>query len=314
MRKIIIIGSYPSNERAENILNECVDRLSNHDYDLMIVSHYPVPDYIQKKVNYYIYDSENILTPKSMSPTFWYIDESLDVKVRTNAHNLTICKNIFNAINLSHSVGYDFFFYTECDNLIEYEDFEKLDKLQVSILETNKKMIFFKYKSECDIIAYDTLLFGGYIEYFKNELILPTTIQEYYDKSWFDTLEREFYNKLKSLEEDFLLIDFRLFEYLNNSKINEISNVIIPCEILINNLNDSFVLFIYNTLPREVNFIINSIDNIYSPGQWSYRFLDNSEKLNIIIEDGGLILSSNQIDISELNRDRISENGHLNFK
>jgi hypothetical protein len=59
MKKIIILGAYPSNKYSEEVLVECIDIFSNSGYDIMLTSHLPIPTYIQEKVNYFIYDSLN---------------------------------------------------------------------------------------------------------------------------------------------------------------------------------------------------------------------------------------------------------------
>jgi hypothetical protein len=66
MKKIIILDTYPSTKEHLECLNECIDRLSGKGYDLMITSHYPVPLHIQEKVDYYLFDKENTMTPNEV--------------------------------------------------------------------------------------------------------------------------------------------------------------------------------------------------------------------------------------------------------
>jgi hypothetical protein len=60
MKNIIIIGTYPNDSYKLDMLNDCINRVKPLGYDIMIVSHYPIPEEIQSKVNYVLYDSENI--------------------------------------------------------------------------------------------------------------------------------------------------------------------------------------------------------------------------------------------------------------
>ena len=50
MKKIIIISSYATTPEKEKTLNECIDKVSHKGYDVMLTSHYPVPDYAQPAV------------------------------------------------------------------------------------------------------------------------------------------------------------------------------------------------------------------------------------------------------------------------
>jgi hypothetical protein len=100
MKKVIIISSYATTPEKEETLINCIDKVSNRGYDVILTSHYPVPDYIQKKVNYCIYDSENILLPYSISPSFWIDNDQFELEVNINSHNLTICRNIYHRISI----------------------------------------------------------------------------------------------------------------------------------------------------------------------------------------------------------------------
>jgi hypothetical protein len=60
MKDIVIVSCYPNTEYKEYLLDECVKQLKLLNKDVLIATHYPIPDYIIKKVNYYIYDSYNI--------------------------------------------------------------------------------------------------------------------------------------------------------------------------------------------------------------------------------------------------------------
>jgi len=60
MKEIVIVSCYPNTEYKERLLNECISKLKSLNKEVLIATHYPVPDYIVKKAEYYIYDSNNI--------------------------------------------------------------------------------------------------------------------------------------------------------------------------------------------------------------------------------------------------------------
>ena len=75
MKDLLLITSYCPDEIRENILRELINSLSkfNEKYDIMIVSHTPIPVDIQNKVNYFLYDSKNeVLTDWDLLNQPWF--------------------------------------------------------------------------------------------------------------------------------------------------------------------------------------------------------------------------------------------------
>jgi hypothetical protein len=77
----------------------------------MVVSHYPIPTYIQEKVNYTLYDNENILLPYDLTPKVTCFTTDFDTVINNNGHSLTVSKNINNGINFCNNLGYEFFYF-----------------------------------------------------------------------------------------------------------------------------------------------------------------------------------------------------------
>ena len=321
MRKIIIISSYASTPEKEKTLNECIDKVLNKGYDVMLTSHYPVPDYIQKKVNYCIYDSDNILLPYNISPSFWIDNDIFELEVNINSHNLTICKNMLNGIGLSRILKYDFFFFMESDNIFSDDDFIRLDDLSNQMLINNKHLIFFKNQwiSEHNEhhINYETLIFGGEVNYFLENISLPSTIEEYIqmyspnrDALYNIILEKIFFNKLSHLEDEIFIINESSKNFFTSSIINKyfITNI---CDVVIN--NDDYILFISNFSGRNLIYEINSIDKDFFPGMWSFNGIN--EDTHIVVKDlSGEVLDRKSFIISEFDRNKIGEKANFNFK
>lgn len=75
MKDLLLITAYCPDENRENILRNLINSLTKfkNKYDLMIVSHTPIPLDIQKKVNYFLYDSKNeILTDWDLLNQPWF--------------------------------------------------------------------------------------------------------------------------------------------------------------------------------------------------------------------------------------------------
>jgi hypothetical protein len=61
MKDLIIIGSHCPDFERQEILNKCVDYLKSirTDFDILISSHVPIPEFISNKVDYVFYDKNN---------------------------------------------------------------------------------------------------------------------------------------------------------------------------------------------------------------------------------------------------------------
>lgn len=231
MKKVIILGSYPDSIFARNTLSECVDKLSNHGYDLIIVSHFPIPEYIQSKVNYYLYDKKNPLLSYEETPSWNFSNNDFDVVINSQGHAPSVISNIINGVKLAESMGYDFFYYMEADNLMAPEDIVKLNSLQEIMVQSNRTLILFNPEKESD--SYDTLLFGGIPEYFLDcvhPITMPSKI----------SLERAFYIYLHQHERLGWIVQSSVKAYFNKSDINIISHEYIV-EVIGTDSNDLYL-------------------------------------------------------------------------
>lgn len=285
MKKLFIIGTYPSNIYSEQILVSCIDAIINKGYDIMVVSHYPLPTYIQEKVNYYIFDKENIKLPFELTPELVVSSHAFDVTIKNNGHSLTVSKNISNGIKFANSLNYDFFFYIESDNIFSNEDFDVLNNLHLQMLEENKKMIFFKYVNE-QVISYDTLIFGGSVSFYVDNINLPITVEEYEHAISF---ERLFYYKTNHLENDFLIVNEQSKSFFKTSEINKISH---DCFVDIIGSDDRLVLFIFSCSVKTTSilFTINNHQVIaINPMCWYFSYVNVGDEIDVKIDDSGYV-------------------------
>jgi hypothetical protein len=314
MKKIIIIGTYPSTTYTEQLLSECIDKASQSEYDIMLVSHYPLPDYIQKKVDYYIFDKENTLEPYDLTPLWEFYNDSFEVSIKGKGHVTVICRNMFNGIGLAKHLGYDFFYFMESDNLFDSEDILKLEILRESMFDNNKSMILFCQENQ-EVNIYESLIFGGTPSYFLNNMSFPLTIDEYRKAEMSPTLERTFHDKLSKRENNLLLINELSSVYFNKSSLNIISNNF-KAEVIYNASHDVYIFWINNATanPYTITLKSNIIEDIeLPPNGWYYLPLQIGTKFDIeVIENG--IITKKEFDISEDNLSKYKEIGIITFK
>ena len=315
MKQIIVIGTYPSSFEKEKVLSECIDRLSNIGYDLMVVSHYPLPSYIQEKVNYCIYDKENIFLPFELTPSYWFRTDLYHAEVFNEGHFLTCSKNMFTALNLVKALNYDFFYYMESDNFLESEDIQKMEILKESMFEQEKHMIFFK-QEEGGSSTYNTLLFGGKPDYFVNNSSLPLSLEDYKTNIGpFWTIERVFHYHLGKDENNFVIISQDIQSYFSHSKINIISHEYF-IEVIGNNTKDQLFLWIANDYknPNNVKVSINSgEETILFKGSWILIPKNVGDEFYVDAEENGYHIRKS-FKITEENKDKYYNKGKITFK
>jgi hypothetical protein len=320
MKVLIVIGAYPNTTKKEEVLKQEIESLKSLGFDFMIVSHYPVSVELQDIVDYYIYDKNQTLTPKDRSPYYWFNTESFHIKVFNSRHSLPICQNMFNSFKFSEIKNYDFVFFVENDNIFTPNDVNKFNTLLNEMVSENKQCIFFKPESfrQDNSYVYETQLFGISPKYLNEKFVIPTTENEWYETSMSHTLELSFYNKLKHLEDDFLIIDVHSSEYFNESQINIFRVESFIFELLYNIHNPSYpVLYCHNnTLKDEVKKILVEFngevieDRLMLPSHWFYRefTLGNTLKLTVFDIDGSIDYIKTY-ELTEENLEKIKDKG-----
>jgi hypothetical protein len=313
MKKLIIISSYPNNQQKENILSECIDKFKVLDFDILIVSHYPIPQYIQNKVNYCFIDNQNVLLPYELTPKYWSINDNFDIIINNHGHQLTVSTNIKTGIDFASVNNYEFFLFTESDNLIDESDINKIDELSFLMFSTNKKMFFFNHLVETRPI-YETLIFGGIPSYYQENIKLPLKVEDILNNHKFIdlSLEKILYEQ-SNKKDDYLLIKTDSKSYFNNSSLNRITHDY-NVEIIGSNLNDNLVLWISNTSKdKNITFIINDeTELILGPKHWYYCFKTIGDSVNVTIDDNGVLSHKNFI-ITNENKKKYTEKGMITF-
>jgi len=167
MKDLILITTYCPDDYRENILRDLVDSLQSSPFDVMIVSHTPIPLDIQKKVNFVWYDEKNeILTDWDLINQPWF-NPGNDRRIQSgllskkNTH-LAIWRMQILGNSIAKSLGYNKVHKIEYDCVINNFD----EFLENSILlNTNSCVSYTKSKD-----TVDDILFGSCISYNLNDL------------------------------------------------------------------------------------------------------------------------------------------------
>jgi hypothetical protein len=261
MKEIVIISCWPSTEYREEALITIIKQLKKLNKEILIASHYVVPDHIVNMVDYYIYDkTNNINTMKTLDtyPCDYYFESDYFRLEAVNISHSAALSRIFNiALNFVKSLDYDYFTIIEADVEFDIDDLRKLDVVKIQLRSQDKKLFFFKlrpyefpyWENNGITEVYETSCFGGFVNDFLSKFTFPKTVDEWNqvllkdrNNHNFEYLVTEAFKKHK---DKYLILDSTR-NFFTKSKMNT-TTVLGLDGVYCNPLDDnSPILFLYN--------------------------------------------------------------------
>jgi hypothetical protein len=302
MKRVVIFDTYPSGQKEVDMLRESVKSFKGSGWDSLIVSHLPIDEETSKLATYVIYDSNNTFLPAEYTPFYWLSNPSFSVKIFNAGHALAISRNINTSLHLAKALKYDQFVFTESDVVMHPEDLQKLVGYMDGMTEQNKKMMFFKPEGYRDngSYVYETLLFGGDVNYFLDTFVPPLDVDEWMSVPMGYTFELSFYERFSHDEDKFYILNDHSSNIFDKSGVNLLRYGLFNCEMVYNETSpERPILFISNSLIinecRFIDILINGqphTNTYVSQGMyWLNEYgLDDSElTVNVYNEDGSYL-------------------------
>ena len=102
VEEVIVLGTYPNLKSRVQLTKDTITSLKPLGRKIILISHYPVDDDIQRSVDYYIYDKYNPLTHHSYYTKFYRHTNEFHVDMNINGlkqsnQSLTVLINLFTA-------------------------------------------------------------------------------------------------------------------------------------------------------------------------------------------------------------------------
>jgi len=137
----IILGTYPNIKDRVQWTKDTILSLKPLGRKIILVSHYPVDQDIQRMVDYYIYDKHNPLTHHSYYTRFYHDTPEYFAEININGlkdsnQSLTVLVNMFNAAKVAKELGFKRFFYTTYDVMLDPRDIAAVNEA----FRTDKKL------------------------------------------------------------------------------------------------------------------------------------------------------------------------------
>jgi glycosyltransferase involved in cell wall biosynthesis len=112
-KEIFVISTYPVTDVVINSTLECIQKIKEKGYKIILTSHAPIPEQLQKEVDYCVYDSNNILTKHTFYANYWCYTDLYDTWVdlrgegNNRYHGPTVYTNYYNGAVLANKLGFN---------------------------------------------------------------------------------------------------------------------------------------------------------------------------------------------------------------
>ncbi len=291
MKDLLLITAYCPDDSRENILRNLVNSLTKfkNKYDIMVVSHTPVPVDIQKKVNYFLYDHKNeILTEWDLLNKPWFaptdgraIMSSFLSKKNTL---LAMWRMMILGFGLAKNIG-----YTKVHQ-IEYD----CEIIEDSEIEENSKLL-----GEVDSVVY-------FDNQFNTQEIMFGSFQSYYLPNLSEVLLKLDENNIKQIirSSDTKSPEVLLFRELSKGRVTKKNRKLLEYKGNKFGIIDGQVEKTMNSW--SVPYYDEKDENIYFVC-WNTKILDGVEH-QIIINKSNVI----NVEKTLFNHWRIIHLGHIN--
>lgn len=272
MKDLILISNYSDTPEKQDILRNLVNQIYSQKefFDLMVVSHTIIPEDIQSKCNYVIYDSKNeLLYDWDLRCTPWFNpgNEREITSIFTGYYNthLAIWRMIILGNSFAQNLGYNKIHHIEYDASIN--DFSELIE-NSQLLDTYNSVYY--VKSEDTV---DDILFGSYQSYKLNTL--PQNLLILNEDNIKSQIKSHPSKNPESMLQD-LLESSGNYKVKPKSKLDKNNNFGLTHSILATN-HTAWCLPYYDELNGKLGFVVWNME--YTSGDINVKLIYNQDQL-----------------------------------
>jgi hypothetical protein len=126
MKEIAIIGSYCNTDIKLNILEKQIDKLKLLDLDILVFGKYPLPSYLQKKCDYFIFDKSNPVIEDRVLYHYLYT-HGKKINYIFKDYGYAALEQITKSLGFVKSLNYDIAYWLVYDvDVTEFSSFRNL--------------------------------------------------------------------------------------------------------------------------------------------------------------------------------------------
>lgn len=320
-KECFLITAYCDNIEKENVLSDCIDNIKNiSSFDVIVHSHYPLSDNIQKKVKSVIYDKSNpILKFPQKAYLFWRKYQNFLISLVANDYGwaaLTQWKNSYKylvqldyqkIIILNYDVFIDKFLFEQINNDLNYVDgvlFYWHNQINMCLGAFNKVNDIFDDINLDDYLKNTNDIIEAYLSRIidKSTYTFKKIQHEDYRKHFYTAMDIQSHKRFKDDDLPVGAISEPLV-YFNHPYPQSLEdNSLLLCQYhigtqVINKIDTGLLSFLFYSIRQPININIFIDDNLYYEGKiadnyfylasdYQYdRFIKNEISIRIIVND-----------------------------
>lgn len=319
MKDLITVFTYCPDNQRKKILQELLEQIKDirNEYDILVVSHSPIPELCYDNIDYFYYDKNNtLLYDFDLNNNFWFKTDSFYLNSTTVYTKST------------HLAIYNLLYYTL--NFAKHKKYHKVHCIEYDINLTNKNL--FDYVSNCldkdNTVMFqrqDGWIYGTYFAFNMNKF--PEHYFTYDEQNILNVLKDSDSRMTENITPLILTPNGRTLhleslEVLDPSGVyqkvdmhsNDELNWCVPvCDKLSNDLH----LFIYNNNGGEYKIdVLNDEKHVQiinkDKGTWTLTPIGNIEgtkKIIIMVND----VIKKEISLSEKNKEKFKNYNFVEF-
>lgn len=229
MRVAYSLSTYTNTSAVKQKTMDCIQNIrTNTNAKIITANHLPGDTDLIELCDYYIYDSDNVLTTHTFYNLAWQQTDvfkaTIDLKNTNNNiyHGPAVHQNIYNGVAVANTMGCDYVVCTNFDTMFSPNEFGKISDIILELHETDKQG-FFLYEKAQEGDTLKTVFFiikpKFYLEHFSNirseddynELVLSSGSPS-------NGLENIYYHVLSNNLNDLKIIEQHETEFFNESQ------------------------------------------------------------------------------------------------
>ena len=154
MKDLFLITAYTPDDERKNLLRDFISSIDKKLFDIMVVSHSSIPEDIINKVNYFIYDSSNVLlTDFEYKYIMYYENDNFNIYTTENRpfnHFIAAWKLVTLGLLTAKNEGYKKVHCIEYDTeLLSIDEF-----VENSILLDKHSLVYYSTNYQPSIISF----------------------------------------------------------------------------------------------------------------------------------------------------------------
>ena len=132
--EVIIISTYPDTQTRKQLTKECIESFKKTGRKTLLISHYPVSEEIQKLVDYYFFDINNVMIHHSFYNRFFNYTDDYNVEINISAlaksnQSFAAYVNLYNGFKLAQQLGFKRTLFVVYDVVLHESDLGTVNEI-----------------------------------------------------------------------------------------------------------------------------------------------------------------------------------------